>query len=204
MTLADELFRSLNNTNPPTPRPAQLRVRPTVSPFPLFKATKPKVFVSYHHKDQTYIDAFIKSYSGAYEVFTDCSLDEAVDSTNPLYINRTIREDYITGTSVTIVVCGADTWRRKYVDWEIYSTLHKNHALLGIILPHVQPGWHNGEYGRLIPNRLYANHNSGYAHIVEYPRNAQELSQAINHAKHLSANNRHLKNNSAVKMMRNV
>lgn len=71
---------------------------------------KRKVFISYHHKDQAYINNFRLSFGSMYQVFTDCSLDEAIESTNLLYVNRTIREEFITGTSITIVICGVDTW----------------------------------------------------------------------------------------------
>lgn len=207
MSLADELYRSLYGTNPPSPQPpAPLRFKPAVpSPTLSFlKPVKPKVFVSYHHKDQAHIEAFIKNFAGSYQVFTDCSLDEAIQSNDLNYVNRQIREDYITGSSVTIVVCGQDTWRRMCVDWEIYSTLHKDHALLGVVLPHVRPVQQNGQWMRFIPDRLHANITSGYAHWIEYPQNAQQLAQAITIAKQRSTNYKHLKNNSAAKMTRNV
>lgn len=205
MSLKDELYRSLYGSYPPQPQ-VPPRFKPAFQPLqqPLAKAVKPKVFVSYHHKDQTYIDAFIKNFTGNYEVFTDCSLDEAIESNDLHYVNRTIREEYITGTSVTIVVCGQDTWRRMCVDWEIYSTLYKDHALLGVGLPHVQPVQQDGQSIRFIPDRLYANIISGYAHWIEWPQNALELSQAIGHAKQRSTNNKRLKDNRATKMTRNV
>ncbi len=34
-----------------------------------------------------------------------------------------IREDYIAQVSVTVVLIGPCTWQRKYVDWEIGSSL---------------------------------------------------------------------------------
>jgi len=158
--------------------------------------SKRKVFISYHHQDQAFIENFRASFGAAYEVFTDCSLDEAIESNDLHYVNRTIREDFITGTSITIVICGTDTWRRKCVDWEIYSTLHKDHALLGIVLPHVQPVWRNGQQVRLIPDRLAANTTSGYAHWIEMPQNPQELKQAIDHSVLKSTQFRNYKSNS--------
>lgn len=207
MSLEDELYKSLYGTYPqqPQPRvPSWLNQGAQPTQPPLVKLVKPKVFVSYHHKDQVFIDNFIKSFSSTYDIFTDCSLDEAIDSTDLQYVNRTIREEYITGTSTTIVVCGTDTWRRQCVDWEIYSTLYKDHALLGIVLPHVQSVFHNGQWVRFIPERLHANITSGYAHWIEYPESAPELSQAINQARQRSKIFKHLKNNTARKMSKNI
>jgi hypothetical protein len=50
-------------------------------------------------------------------------------------MSRVIREDYIKGSSITIALCGAQTWKRRFIDWEIASTLHHEHALLGILIP---------------------------------------------------------------------
>jgi hypothetical protein len=201
----DELRKALFGGTPQPPRrPVNLAdFFNSSQPQPLFKPTKRKVFVSYHHKDQVSIDYFRKVFGATYDVFTDCSLDEAIDSNNLPYVHRTIAENFITGSSITIVICGTETWRRKCVDWEIYSTLHKEHALLGIILPHVQPIWQNGQQVRLIPDRLHANLASGYAHSVEWPQSPQELTQAINHSIQRSKDYKHLKDNSATRMMRN-
>ncbi|SRR6266550_1930138 len=173
------------------------------SPATLFTQLKRKVFISYHHKDQSWVDSFRTTFSDGFDLFTDCSLDEAIDSNSLLYINRTIREDYITGSSVTIVICGADTWRRKCVDWEIYSTLDKDHALLGVTLPHNRE-WRNGQQIRVVPDRLHKNIEAGYAHWVDWPLDVQSLKNAIEHSLNLSNLNKQQKNNSATKMARNL
>lgn len=169
----------------------------------LFTQPKRKVFISYHHKDQAWVDNFRNTFSSVYDLFTDCSLDQAIDSNNLLYINRTIREDYITGSSITIVICGTDTWRRKCVDWEIYSTLDKGHALLGVTLPHNRE-WRNGQQIRVVPDRLHKNIEAGYAHWVDWAPDAQMLKNAIELSLSLSNTNKHLKDNSANKMARNI
>lgn len=166
---------------------------------------KRKVFVSYHHQDQTAVDAFRSLFSDTYDVFSDASLDRLIDSTNTEYVRRTIREDYITGTSITIVLCGVDTWKRKYVDWEIHSTLDKDHALLGIMLPGITGALQSdGQRRWIVPDRLHTNIQTGYAHFITWPQNAQELSAAINYAVASSEQLRHMKNNSAPKMTRNI
>jgi hypothetical protein len=206
MSNGDDFIRALLGGTPQPPKPPVTftDLFRSTQPQPLIKIPKRKVFVSYHHKDQASIDYFRKIFSAAYDVFTDCSLDEAIDSNNLPYVHRTIAENFISGTSITIVICGTDTWRRKCVDWEIYSTLHRDHALLGIVLPHVQPVLRNGQQGRLIPDRLHTNVMSGYAYWIEWPQSAQVLTQAINHSIQRSKDYKHLKDNSMLRMTRNA
>lgn len=124
-------------------------------------AGKPRVFVSYHHGgDQNYYDAFSKTFCDTYDIITDNSLDRKVDSDDVDYVMRRIRENYITGSSCTIVLVGAQTWGRKYVDWEIKSTLDKQHGLIGVQLPTLLPG-SSGTVS--VPDRLNDNIRSKFA-----------------------------------------
>ena len=173
----------------------------------LFNPTpsKRRVFVSYHHQDQTAVDVFRACFGDTYDVFSDASLDRLIDSNDTGYVSRTIREDYITGTSLTIVLCGVDTWKRKYVDWEIHSTLLKDHALLGIMLPNIQGAMQSdGQRRWLVPSRLHTNIEGGYAHFITWPENAAVLSTAIDHAVARSEQLKHMKDNTAPKMARNA
>lgn len=165
---------------------------------------KRRVFVSYHHQDQVAVDAFRSLFGDSYDVFSDASLDRLIDSTDTGYVSRTISEDYITGTSITIVLCGNDTWRRKYIDWEIHSTLDKDHALLGIMIPGVASIQYNdGQFRYRVPSRLHQNVATEYAHFITWPQNDQELLAAMNHAIARSEQLKHMKDNSAPKMTRN-
>ena len=56
-------------------------------------------------------------------------------SSSAEYVIRWIREGFITGPSCKVVLCGALTPQRKFVDWEIKATLDKDHGLIGINLP---------------------------------------------------------------------
>lgn len=124
-------------------------------------AVKPRVFVSYHHGgDQNYYDAFSKTFCDTYDIITDNSLERKVDSDDVDYVMRRIRENYITGSSCTIVLVGAETWGRKYVDWEIKSTLDKQHGLIGVQLPTLLPG-SSGTVS--VPDRLNDNIHSKFA-----------------------------------------
>lgn len=126
---------------------------------------KRKIFVSYHHgNDRAYYEEFSRFFSSTYDVVQDNSVDRDIDSTNTDYIIRNIRENYITGTSCTIVLCGAHTPWRKFVDWEIKATLDKNHGLIGVNLPtnKIQ----QGKY--IVPERLHDNVVSGYALWIQW------------------------------------
>jgi hypothetical protein len=166
-------------------------------------ATQPKrnVFISYHHEnDQGWANLMRKTYADKYEIFYDSSLDDEVDSDDADYINKVIREDYIVGTSITIVLCGPETWKRRFVDWEIYSTLHHEHALLGVIL---STATKNFQGNFIVPDRLYDNIAPGYAHWIHWPTNAVELKGAIEAAISKSSQTR-LINNSREKMKKSL
>jgi len=154
---------------------------------------KRKVFISYHHEnDQQWANFMKTTYADKYEIFYDNSLDDEVDSDDPEYINRIIREEYIVGTSITIILCGSETWKRRFVDWETHSTLHHEHALLGIALP-TAPKNFDGKV--IVPARLHDNIVSGYAYWINWTTNAVELQKAIDAAILRSSQTRLINNN---------
>jgi len=156
-----------------------------------------KIFVSYHHaNDQYYYNEFSRIFSDGYETIRDNSLDRRIDSDNSDYVIRKIREDYLTGTSCTIVLCGPETRWRKFVDWEIKATLDKEHGLVAVGLPNnpiIQGGTHK-------PDRLQDNIDSGYAvyvpwsDIITAPHIlSQKIEVANSNNKIFIANNRALR-----------
>jgi hypothetical protein len=119
--------------------------------------------VSYHHsEDQAWYDAFYGTFHSALGVVTDTSVDRLIDSDDSEYVMRRIREEFLTGSSCTIVLCGRMTPWRKYVDWEIKATLDMNHGLIGVQLPTISPS-PNVHGSVVVPDRLYDNTCSGYA-----------------------------------------
>jgi hypothetical protein len=161
---------------------------------------RPRVFVSYHHGlDQWYYDELSRKMSETYSLVTDNSLDRSIDSDNVEYVMRLIREQFLTGTSCTIVLCGLETPNRKYVDWEILATLQKEHALVGLKLPSL-PIINDG---CAKPARLQDNIDSGYAVWGHY-------ENAISNPAHLAAlvhtareNSKRLIDNSRARKLRN-
>lgn len=165
------------------------------------KPKRPRVFISYHHGgDQTYYDEFSRHFHDRYEAIYDNSLERQIDSDNADYVMRRIRENYITGSSCTIVMVGAQTYLRKYVDWEIKATLDAQHGLIGIRLP-TAPTDAQGKV--TVPGRLYDNIQSGYALWTSWSdiaKGAVDMNGLIEQA---NSRNKNLINNTRDKKLRN-
>jgi hypothetical protein len=148
---------------------------------------KHRCFVSRHHADDVELNTFVAKFA---DVFTARVLgvtddDPFIGSSNNNYVMSQIREKYLTGTMVTIVLVGACTWARRYVDWEIASTIRddpKNtrSGLLAIQLPSAAKMSPKPK----LPPRLAANYNSdkGYARYWTYPRTDADLRSMIEDA----------------------
>jgi hypothetical protein len=163
---------------------------------------KHRIFVSYHHGgDQAYYEAFSKAFHGTYDVIYDNSLERRVDSGDVAYVRRQIRENYIAGSSCTIVLVGEETWRRKYVDWEIQATLDKEHGLIGVRLP---TAIQSADNKVIVPGRLYDNIESGFAHWLswhEITASAMQLQRYVAEAK---SRNTRLIVNTRERLLRNA
>lgn len=148
--------------------------------------SKHKVFISHYHVDDTKVKEFVDKFAEQYKVFTPKIVgddyDTTINSDDSNYIMRKIREDYLTDSTVTIVLIGDETWKRKYVDWEIASTLrndpnNKRSGLIGIFLPG------KNSSNTKIPERLQDNIDIGYAKLYKYPDYAYaELEKWIDEA----------------------
>lgn len=149
-----------------------------------------KVFVSYHHKnDWIYKDEFDIIFSN---VIISKSVDDGdIDPNLPDdTIRQKIRDEYLRDSTVTVVLIGAETWKRKHVEWEIASsirqTLHSSRSgLLGILLPsyHTYHNVENGKYNHnTIPPRLSDNIKCGFAKIYDWSNNPPLISRWIDDA----------------------
>lgn len=140
-------------------------------------STKRKVFISYHHEnDQWWADYLRNNYGEQFNFIYGNSPDDGRENVTPGYMSKAIKEKYIAKISITIVLCGALTCKRRYVDWELHATLHHKHALLGIALPTALKA---ARHTMMIPERLYQNLQSGYAHYIEWPFDADTVDTAI-------------------------
>lgn len=152
-----------------------------------------KVFVSYHYdEDDYYREQFEQLFS---DVYVSRSVKEGdIDpNNNEDYIYQLIRDNYLRDSTVTVVLIGAHTWQRKFVDWEIYSSLRKTQksprsGLLGILLPtYHRPEPMKYSYNN-IPPRMSDNvkerpdGSEPYASIYGWPESAASLQRMIDDA----------------------
>ena len=85
-----------------------------------------KVFISHHHgNDQWYKEKLVE-FGEKYSIFVDRSVDtgDIPDEWTDQQIRREIRDRYLRDSTVTVVLVGTETRRRKHVDWEIHSSMY--------------------------------------------------------------------------------
>ena len=86
--------------------------------------TKRKIFISYyHHDNQDYYERFENLFG---DLVVGKSVEDGdIDSDNSAdYIKQLIQREYLSDTTVLIVLIGAKTKCRKHVDWEIAGALN--------------------------------------------------------------------------------
>lgn len=144
-----------------------------------------KAFISYFEGDIEEVTDFVDRFGpDGQDVFIprmlDVSSDEdLVESTNPDYVMSQIRQRYLTDSTVTIVLLGRCTHSRRFVDWELKSSLRSGetyipNGVLGVVLPSA---------GQVhLPLRLQENVQSRYAKIFPYPAGPQKLGEWIEDA----------------------
>lgn len=149
-----------------------------------------KVFVSYHHaNDQIYRDQFEELFTNVYDIMVSKSVQIGDISTDlkTETIRQKIRDEYLRDSTVTVVLIGAETWKRKHVDWEISSSIRdtKNSSrsgLMGIILPSY-PREDKTKYSRYtIPPRLHDNIACEFASIYNWSYDPQVVQRWIHDA----------------------
>ncbi len=150
-----------------------------------------KVFISYHHEnDQKYRTRFERLFADVYDILDSRSVRiGAIPQGTPLdEISRRIRDDYLSDSTVTVVLVGNDTWRRKHVDWEIAATVRDTDAnprsgLLGILLP-THPDFGDGnDYNQYtIPPRLHYNIECDFADLYDWSESPNEMASWIHAA----------------------
>ena len=126
-----------------------------------------KVFISYHHKrDEDYKDELI-DFGKHFSVFIDKSVDtEGIsEDLSDQAIREKIRDDYLRDSTVTILLVGLETKRRKHIDWEIYSSMfdgvrNKKSGILIINLPSTQCTYYTAAHGQQEKRKIYPDQSS--------------------------------------------
>lgn len=142
-----------------------------------------KVFLSFHKDDLDEVRAFIDRFDTGEDAFIYRAItmdDDVINSNDPDYVMSCIRRDFLADSTVTMVLIGACTWARKFVDWELQSSLRrpalgKPNGLVGILLDPAKTV-------AVLPERLKLNVESGYAEFLAYPTSGRELSESIERA----------------------
>lgn len=135
-----------------------------------------KVFISFHTEDHNYMLQLKSLLENGF------SISRTVEDGSILVKNQTvdsimdqIRTKFLKDSSVTIVLVGKNTWRRRYVDWEIHASLRSTRnsprsGLLGIILPSYYSG-QSTINTHTIPPRLFDNLECNYASLYNWTTN---------------------------------
>ena len=103
---------------------------------------KHEVFISYHHANDQYYKNKLETMNKEHEIFVNrsVSLGDIDEDEEPQKIREIIRDEYLRGTSVLILLVGTETKNRKHVDWEVYSSMrdssiNKKSGILVVNLP---------------------------------------------------------------------
>jgi hypothetical protein len=184
--------------------PARLATRSKdLQVYRLSSFTRHRCFISYHHDDEVEVEDFIDSFDHAHDVFIARGIGasmpgDVIGSNDSEYIMRRIRELYLNDSTVTIVLVGACTWARRYVDWEVAASLRntassRRNGLMAITLPSAA-----NLGGRQLPPRVSDNTNgaAGYARWWKYPASTADLAGCIETAFEARTTRSHLVNNS--------
>jgi hypothetical protein len=138
-----------------------------------------KCFVSYHQEDLAAVNRFIARFGPRNFIKRGITLPtDVINSNDTDYVLRRVRELYVRDSTVTIVLIGRCTWARRFVDWEIQTSLRPTgglpNGLIGILLDRrIRPP---------LPPRFKLNRDSGYAHYHFYPSNTGTLEGWIEDA----------------------
>jgi len=145
--------------------------------------TRHKCFLSYRVTDKDEVEQFLDEFGTEFiprsvGVTED---DDFIGSDDDEYIKRRIRELYLTDSTVTILLVGSCSWSRKFIDWELSSSLrndsvNRRNGLLGICLPSAGTPTIPA---RLKDNWVYKEADSSYALYKEYPDSPATLRSYI-------------------------
>ena len=135
-----------------------------------------KAFVSYHHHNDQRQANWIRDNYGD-EVFIDRSLESAFVGMSDDEILASIRKNNLKDSTVTIVLVGKDTAKRKWVDWEINASLrpYGDRTRNGLLAIYLDDSYE-------APARLQDNIDSGYAVTMRWNDISTKLESKVEEA----------------------
>lgn len=148
-----------------------------------------KVFISSNYSpEDNYYKEYLEKMLG--NNFISKSIHEGdIDDQNikTETVMQKIRNEYLRDSTVTVVLIGPETWKRKFVDWEISASLRHTEfnprsGLLGITLPTYPLNSKNQYDPHTIPPRLYDNVEFGYAKIYPWSTSSTQVQNWIHEA----------------------
>ncbi|MFY7819708.1 MAG: TIR domain-containing protein [Rhodoluna sp.] len=162
------------------------------------KAARRKCFISYYSGDQAEVEAFLEDFGDVFipKVVGVTDGDDFIDSTDTDYVMSRIRANYLGDSTVTILLLGSCTHSRRYIDWELKTSLRQGayepNGLLGLTLPYKNGAAH-------LPPRFKENwqeKSAGYALYHSYPTSKEQLREWIEKAYSRRTTHAHLIKNS--------
>jgi hypothetical protein len=116
-----------------------------------------KVFFSFHYQRDVWRANVVRN-SGVVEGsaaagFHDASLWEEAKKKGDADLKRLI-DNALLGTSVTVVLIGSETSKRKYVDYEIAQSIARGNGLVGIYIGGIKDNKGATEFQGAAPQKL--------------------------------------------------
>ncbi len=139
-----------------------------------------KCFISYHGADVDGVTEFVEEYNDVFiprvvGVSDSDHFKDPVNSEDEEYIKSQIGAKYLSDSTVTILYVGSCAWSRKYVDWELASSLRNDPVNKRNGLMAITPA-NRGE--NKLPARFadnWAEDGSRYARYYYYPQSSTSL-----------------------------
>lgn len=143
---------------------------------------KHTVFISYHHANDQKYKNYLIQLNDLYDIFIDKSVNtgDIDDSLDDQSIREKIRDEFLKDSTVTILLVGSETWGRKHIDWELYSSMYdgvvnKKSGILVVNLPtansnSVTVGHGDQEKMLIHPNKQWMSIKSRVDYEIRYPK----------------------------------
>ena len=132
-----------------------------------------KVFVSYHHSNDQWYKEELVEFGKQHSIFVDRSVDtgDIPEEWTDQQIRRKVRDGYLRDSTMTVVLVGRETGRRKHVDWEIHSSMYdgsvnRRSGIVVINLPGISDDQFTAPHGDEEKRLLYPDITS-WMHIDE-------------------------------------